>query len=83
MASHGIRDQVAIVGVPDPVLGEIGVAFVVRAAGSTSDEADLLACEQAGMMLRHTVQFHWHNANYQDFEDFLSRFFLLSFLIMY
>ena len=36
------------------------------------DEADLLACEQAGMMLRHTVQFHWHNANYQDFEDFLS-----------
>ncbi len=36
------------------------------------DEADVLACTQAGMMLRHTVQFHWQNANYRDFEDFLS-----------
>lgn len=35
---------------------------------------DLLACEQAGMMLRHTVQFHWSNADpaYADFEDFLA-----------
>jgi hypothetical protein len=41
------------------------------------DEADLLACSQAGMMLRHTVQFHWQNAKianekYADFDDFLS-----------
>ena len=43
LGEHPDVDQVAIVGVPDPVLGEIGVAFVVRAAGSTSDEADLLA----------------------------------------
>ena len=35
------------------------------------DEADLQACAQAGMMLRHTVQFHWQNAHYTDFEDFL------------
>ena len=43
LGEHPDVDQVAIVGVPDPVLGEIGVAFVVRAEGSTSDEADLLA----------------------------------------
>ncbi|MGA2836705.1 MAG: class I adenylate-forming enzyme family protein [Acidimicrobiales bacterium] len=36
-------EQVAVVGVPDPVLGEIGVAFVVRAEGSEADEATLLA----------------------------------------
>ncbi len=33
---------------------------------------DLQACEQAGLMLRHTVQFHWKNNNYRDFEDFLA-----------
>lgn len=36
---------------------------------------DLLACEQAGMMQRHTVQFHWENRKpepYRDFDDFLS-----------
>lgn len=39
-----------------------------------SSPDDLLACEQAGMMLRHTVQFHWSNADpaYADFEDFLA-----------
>ena len=46
------------------------------------DEADLQACSQAGMMLRHTVQFHWTNARnalsaqnekFADFEDFLSQ----------
>lgn len=36
---------------------------------------DIEACQQAGMMLRHTVQFHWQNqapAAYQDFEHFLA-----------
>ena len=36
---------------------------------------DLAACEQAGLMLRHTVQFHWENRQprpYGDFEDFLA-----------
>ena len=38
----------------------------------TSDE-DLKACEEAGLMLRHTVQFHWSNteSNYKNFDDFL------------
>ena len=26
-----------------------------------------------GMLLRRTVQFHWRNAGYADFDDFLSR----------
>jgi len=33
---------------------------------------DLHACEQVGLMLRHTVQFHWNNNNYRDFDDFLA-----------
>jgi predicted N-acyltransferase len=36
-----------------------------------SDE-DVAACEQAGMMLRHTVQFHWMNEAYLDFDAFLA-----------
>ena len=36
------------------------------------EEDDLQACVEAGMMLRHTVQFHWNNTNYLDFDDFLS-----------
>jgi hypothetical protein len=26
-----------------------------------ADDADIAACEEAGLMLRHTVQFHWSN----------------------
>ena len=33
---------------------------------------DVEACEQAGMMLRHTVQFHWQNTGCTDFDHFLS-----------
>lgn len=36
---------------------------------------DLQACQEAGMMLRHTVQFHWENRKpepYGDFDDFLA-----------
>ncbi len=43
-------------------------------------EADVAACEQAGLMLRHTVQFHWTNlpstpdgeTGYRDFDHFLA-----------
>jgi len=36
--------------------------------------ADQEACVQAGMMLRHTVQFHWNNTapGYADFDSFLA-----------
>jgi len=38
---------------------------------------DVAACEAAGLMLRHTVQFHWTNADgqgvqFKDFEHFLA-----------
>jgi acyl-CoA synthetase (AMP-forming)/AMP-acid ligase II len=43
LGDHPDVEQVAVVGAPDPVLGEIGVAFVVPVSGSTSDDAALLA----------------------------------------
>jgi hypothetical protein len=35
-------------------------------------ETQAAELEEAGMMLRRTVQFHWRNAEYQDFEQFLA-----------
>ena len=41
-----------------------------------ASEADLTACKSSGLMLRHTVQFHWENKSpalgYRDFDDFLA-----------
>jgi predicted N-acyltransferase len=38
-----------------------------------ADTADMEACQQAGMMPRHAVQFHWSNRTpgYQGFDEFL------------
>ena len=36
------------------------------------DQSDQTACRQAGLMLRQQVQFHWQNAGWRDFEDFLA-----------
>jgi len=36
------------------------------------DDADLHACQQAGLMLRRQVQFHWQNQGWRDFDDFLA-----------
>lgn len=33
---------------------------------------DVAACEQAGLMLRHNVQFHWSNPGYAGFDAFLA-----------
>jgi acyl-CoA synthetase (AMP-forming)/AMP-acid ligase II len=41
--------QVAIIGVPDGRLGEVGHAFVVRSAGSTLTEAEVLAWSKANL----------------------------------
>lgn len=35
-------------------------------------QADIAACTEAGLMLRNTVQFHWTNAQYADFDAFLA-----------
>jgi predicted N-acyltransferase len=34
---------------------------------------DAEAMQAAGLSLRHSVQFHWRNARYADFDDFLAR----------
>ena len=33
---------------------------------------DQIACDALGLMQRQTVQFHWHNAQFTDFDHFLS-----------
>jgi predicted N-acyltransferase len=35
-------------------------------------DEDAAACERAGMMLRHNVQFHWTNEGWPSFEAFLA-----------
>ena len=35
-------------------------------------DEDIAACADAGLMLRHTVQFHWTNAQWSDFDAFLA-----------
>jgi uncharacterized protein len=37
------------------------------------DEEDLPHLAARGMLVRRTVQFHWRNAGYADFDDFLRR----------
>ena len=39
LSAHPTVDQVAVVGAPDPVLGEVGVAFVVLEAGTVAGPA--------------------------------------------
>ncbi|MCG5260205.1 GNAT family N-acetyltransferase [Cupriavidus gilardii] len=36
------------------------------------DDAEAALMEQAGMLMRHGVQFHWTNPGYPDFEAFLA-----------
>ncbi len=35
-------------------------------------DEDIAACDEAGLMLRHTVQFHWLNQGWADFDAFLA-----------
>ncbi|HLU20141.1 MAG TPA: GNAT family N-acetyltransferase [Pusillimonas sp.] len=37
-------------------------------------ETDMAALREAGFIFRESIQFHWHNSNYRDMDDFLSRF---------
>ena len=34
-------------------------------------DEDVAACADAGLMLRNTVQFHWNNRDYKNFDSFL------------
>lgn len=49
LLAHPSVAQVAVVGVPDERLGEVGHAFVVPAAGSSPSETDLLEWAKATM----------------------------------
>jgi len=49
MLAHPDIAQVAVVGVPDERLGEVGAAFVVPAAGTEPDPGDLVAWCRAEM----------------------------------
>jgi acyl-CoA synthetase (AMP-forming)/AMP-acid ligase II len=43
MIEHDQIGQVAVIGVPDDRLGEVGVAFVIPAPGAQPDEAEVMA----------------------------------------
>lgn len=54
-------------------------ALVVKGEASSLhllflDEADAAVCSSASMIARTGVQFHWTNAGYRDFDDFLATF---------
>ena len=37
------------------------------------EAAEIDYLQQQGLMIRHDCQFHWHNDDYADFDDFLAR----------
>jgi predicted N-acyltransferase len=67
---------------PDPVRAALVVAAKELATergcssihGLFLDEAEALVLAAAGFARRLTLQFHWRNAGYASYDDFLSRF---------
>jgi predicted N-acyltransferase len=68
---------------PDPdiktALLDAARAIVARREASSLhllflDDADAHVCAEAGTIARSGVQFHWTNAGYRDFADFLASF---------
>lgn len=54
-------------------LPEIAQALDVSSAHILfPNETDRRALQSAGLMIRHGVQFHWENAGYASYEDFLA-----------
>jgi len=53
-------------GAGDPPFSSLHVLFPTA--------AEARACEAAGMLVRHGVQFRWENPGYRDFADFLATF---------
>jgi predicted N-acyltransferase len=59
------------------MLLEAALAFVQEARLSSlhilfPEAGEATECEEAGLLLRSTVQFHWNNPGYRDFADFLA-----------
>lgn len=73
LADPAQRERVsAVLGLGLGQLAKRSGASSAHVLFSTAEEADAL--ERAGMLRRAGVQFHWHNAGYSTFDDFLSRF---------
>jgi uncharacterized protein len=53
------------------VCGRLGISGA-HVLFANAEQASAL--EREGLALRHGLQFHWHNAGYADFDDFLGRF---------
>ena len=67
------RDDASRLALAQEVLAlcqEVGVSSLHVLFAS---DADMRACAAAGWLSRQTVQFHWHNAGYADFDAFLQQ----------
>jgi predicted N-acyltransferase len=71
LLAHTAADRVALVHY---LLGWCAQQQLSGLHGLFASDADLTAFQQAGMMLRHTVQFHWQNTSpgYASFDAFLA-----------
>ena len=65
---------------PDDAARQTLIAAALEAAREFSSlhvlfpaAAEAALLQRAGMLLRHSVQFHWTNRGYADFDDFLAR----------
>lgn len=67
MTPHGLRSALAN-----------GMSALARQTGISSlhvtfcTEEEAAVLQEAGYLIRHDHQFHWHNRGYADFEDFLA-----------
>lgn len=66
------RDAVARSALVQAVLAWCGKKKLSSFHLLFGQDDDVAACADAGLMLRHTVQFHWMNAGYADFDAFLA-----------
>jgi predicted N-acyltransferase len=68
LLAAGERERRALAGIALDLAKQTSSFHVLFAQ---DDEAELL--REQGMLLRRTVQFHWNNEGYADFEAFLAR----------
>ncbi|WP_319545554.1 GNAT family N-acetyltransferase [Ruegeria conchae] len=70
-----VRPGYDAVGMPALVQGAVQLAAENRISSlhaTFCTEAEALAGEQMGLMVRHSQQFHWLNDGYTDFDGFLA-----------
>ncbi len=62
-------------GYPQQLLGAIEAVTQQNELSSAHitfvDEAGAAECERRGWLIRHGIQYHWHNRGYSSFDDFL------------